>query len=281
MTSAPFSVPAVTLADGRAMPRLGLGTWPLDDAGAREAVARGLDLGYRLIDTAASYGNEGGVGEAIAASSVPREEIFVTTKLRGRYHGYEETLTGFEESRKRLGLDYVDLYLIHWPLPRLDRYVETWRAFVELRERGLVKSIGVSNFTPSQIERIEADTGVRPVVNQIELSPLFSQKEMRAWHAARDIVTESWSPLAIGSELWRRPELAEIAEAHGRTIGQVILHWHVRLGAVPIPKSSNPERMAQNIDVFGFEFGDEEMSVIGSFDTGRRQSGDPDVYEEF
>jgi 2,5-diketo-D-gluconate reductase A len=276
-----ISVPAVTLADGQAMPRLGLGTWPLDDAEARAAVATGLDLGYRLIDTAARYGNETGVGEAIAASSVPREEIFVTTKLRGSQHGYEEALAGFEESRKRLGLDYIDLYLIHWPLPRRDRYADTWRALVELRERGLVRSIGVSNFTRPQIERIEAETGVRPVLNQIELSPLFSQPKMRAWHAEREIVTESWSPLAIGSELWRRPELGEIAEAHGRTPAQIILRWHVQLGAVPIPKSANPERMAQNLDVFGFELSDAEMAVIGSFDAGRRQGGDPDVYEEF
>lgn len=195
-------IPTYTLNDGMVIPALGLGTWPMDDALAEQAVRGALGLGYRLVDTAANYGNERGVGRGIAGSDVPREEVVVTTKLPGRHHGYEETLASFEESRRRLGLDYVDLYLIHWPLPRLDRYVASWRAMIKLREEGLVRSIGVSNFTPEHITRLEKETGVLPSVNQIELHPLFPQPELRAFHADKGIVTESWSPLAGAAICW-------------------------------------------------------------------------------
>jgi 2,5-diketo-D-gluconate reductase A len=275
------SVPTVTLPDGRLMPRLGLGTYPMDDATARRAVADALGMGYRLIDTAAAYGNETGVGQGIAGSSVPREEIFLVTKLRGAQQGYEETLAGFEESRERLGVDHVDLYLIHWPLPRLGKYLDSWRAFIELRERGLVRSIGVSNFTPSMIDRLVAETGVKPVANQVEMHPTFAQETLRAWHADQGIVTVSYSPLGRGTGGVRSPEVARIAEAHDRTPEQIVLRWHVQSGAVPIPKSSHSERMAQNVAVFDFELSDEEMTRINTLDSGDRQLGDPDVHEEF
>ncbi|MGW3464074.1 aldo/keto reductase, partial [Streptomyces olivaceoviridis] len=191
-------VPRYTLHDGTTIPAIGLGTWPLDDTQAERAVRTALEAGYRLVDTAANYRNETGVGRGVAGSGVPREEVVVTTKLPGRHHGYEETLASFEGSRRRLGLEYVDLYLIHWPNPRVGRYVDAWRAMIRLREEGLVRSIGVSNFTPAHLTRLEKETGVLPSVNQIELHPLFPQEELRAFHAVKGIVTESWSPLGRG-----------------------------------------------------------------------------------
>lgn len=273
-------IPVHTLNDGSKLPALGLGTWPMDDAQAEEAVRGALALGYRLIDTATNYRNETGVGRGVARSGVPREEIVVTTKLPGRHHGYEETLASFEESRRRLGLDYVDLYLIHWPLPRVDRYVGSWRAMIELREEGLVRSIGVSNFTAEHIERLAKETGVLPSVNQIELHPLFPQPDLRAFHQAKGIVTESWSPLGRGSALLADPAVVTIAEAHGVTPAQVVLRWHIQLGALPIPKSSSPERQRANLDVFGFELGPAQMGVIAER-AHERLGGDPEVHEEF
>jgi diketogulonate reductase-like aldo/keto reductase len=275
-----ISIPTHTLNDGTKIPALGLGTWPMDDAEAERAVATALESGYRLLDTATNYRNETGVGRGVAAGGVPREEILVTTKLPGRHHGYEETLASFEESRARLGLEYVDRYLIHWPLPRLDRFLDSWKAMIKLREDGLVRSIGVSNFTAAHIERLEKETGVLPSVNQIELHPLFPQDELRAFHAGKGIVTESWSPLGRGSDLLDDPVVAGVAEAHGVTPGQVILRWHVQLGAVPIPKSGDPERQRANLDVFGFELSEAEMAAIGNREH-RRLGGDPEVHEEF
>ncbi|MFF7645648.1 aldo/keto reductase [Streptomyces canus] len=275
-----ISIPAHTLNDGTKIPALGLGTWPMDDAEAEGAVATALESGYRLVDTATNYRNETGVGRGVAAAGVPREEILVTTKLPGRHHGYEETLASFEESRARLGLEYVDLYLIHWPLPRVDQYVDSWKAMIKLREDGLVRSIGVSNFTPAHIERLEKETGVLPSVNQIELHPLLPQDELRAFHTGKGIVTESWSPLGRGSDLLDDPAVARAAEAHGVTPGQVILRWHVQLGALPIPKSGDPERQRTNLDVFGFELSEAEMAAIGDREH-RRLGGDPEVHEEF
>ncbi|WP_369166535.1 aldo/keto reductase [Streptomyces sp. R28] len=275
-----ISIPTHTLNDGTALPALGLGTWPMDDAQAEQAVHDALELGYRLVDTATNYRNETGVGRGVAGSGVPREEIVVTTKLPGRHHGYEETLASFEESRARLGLDYVDLYLIHWPLPRVDKYVDSWKAMIKLREDGLVRSIGVSNFTAEHIERLEKETGVLPSVNQIELHPFFPQAELRAFHTGKGIVTESWSPLGRGTDLLDDPVIVATAEAHGVTPGQVVLRWHVQLGAVPIPKSADPGRQRANLDVFGFELDPDRMTAIADR-AHRRVGGDPEVHEEF
>ncbi|MFJ9026597.1 aldo/keto reductase [Streptomyces sp. NPDC102259] len=274
------TIPEYTLNDGTKLPALGLGTWPMDDAEAERAVAEALGLGYRLVDTATNYRNESGVGRGVARGGVPREELVVATKLPGRHHGYEETLASFEESRQRLGLDYVDLYLIHWPLPRVDKFVDSWRAMIKLREDGLVRSIGVSNFTAAHIERLEKETGVLPSVNQIELHPLFPQDELRAFHEAKGVRTESWSPLGRGSALLEDPAVVSVAESLGVTPGQVVLRWHLQLGAVPIPKSSSPERQRANLDVFGFELGPAQLAAIAER-PHRRLGGDPEVHEEF
>ncbi|MBJ6618174.1 MULTISPECIES: aldo/keto reductase [Streptomyces] len=275
-----ISIPTHTLNDGTTLPALGLGTWPMTDDEARRAVREALESGYRLIDTAANYRNETGVGRGVADSGVPREEIVVTTKLPGRHHGYEETLASFEESRARLGLEYVDLYLIHWPLPRVDKYADSWRAMVKLREEGLVRSIGVSNFTAAHIERLEKETGVLPSVNQIELHPLFPQEELRAFHERKGIRTESWSPLGRGSDLLDDPAVAAVADAHGVTPAQAVLRWHTQLGAVPIPKSADPARQRANLDVFGFELDDAQLRAVADR-AHRRIGGDPEAHEEF
>ncbi|MFJ6571855.1 aldo/keto reductase [Streptomyces sp. NPDC091292] len=274
------AAPARTLNDGTPLPGLGLGTYPMDDAEAERAVAGALDLGYRLIDSAANYRNETGTGRGIARSGIPREDVVVTTKLPGRDHGYEQTLASFEGSRRRLGLEYVDLYLIHWPLPRVDQYVASWRAMIKLRDEGLIRSIGVSNFTEAQIERLERETGVLPSVNQIEMHPLLPQEALRAFHRARGIVTESWSPLGRGGALLDDPAVTAVAKAHDVTPGQAVLRWHTQLGAVPIPKSSDPGRQRDNLDVFGFSLTPDELASITDRPQ-RRLGGDPDHHEEF
>ncbi|WP_299538905.1 aldo/keto reductase [uncultured Streptomyces sp.] len=272
--------PLHSFNDGRTLPAVGLGTYPLDDADAEKAVAGALGLGYRLVDTALNYGNERGTGRGIAASGVPRDEIVVTSKVPGRHHGYEETLASFEESRALLGLDHIDLYLIHWPLPRVDRYVDTWKAMLKLREDGLVRSVGVSNFTAEHIERLERETGVLPAVNQIELHPLLPQAELRAFHESKGIVTEAWSPLARGREVLEDPATVAAARAHGVTPGQVVLRWHTQLGVVPIPKSADPGRQRENLDLFGFTLTAEELAAIGG-GKEHRFGGDPETHEEF
>ncbi|MER6117152.1 aldo/keto reductase [Streptomyces sp. NPDC001743] len=274
------ATPAHTLNDGRTIPAVGLGTWPLDDDAAEEAVAGALGLGHRLVDTALNYGNETGTGRGIARSGVPREDVFVTTKVPGRHHGYDKTLASFEESRRNLGLDYVDLYLIHWPLPRVGLYVDTWRALIRLREDGLVRSIGVSNFTAAHLARLEEETGVLPAVNQIEMHPRLPQEELRAVHAAKGILTESWSPLGRGRDLLKDPDLVAVARAHGVTPGQAVLRWHTQLGAVPIPKSADPGRQRENLDLFGFELTAQELARI-SAGPQERFGGDPESHEEF
>jgi len=275
------SVPSIGLNDGRTIPALGLGTYSMDgDEGAAQ-VATAIESGYRLLDTALNYGNEGAVGDAVRRVDVPRDELVVTSKLPGRHHGYDETLASFDESRRNLGLDRIDLYLIHWPLPRVDKFVDSWRAFVKLQEDGLVGSIGVSNFTEEHLQRVADATGVVPAVNQVELHPYFPQAALRAVHERMGVVTESWSPLAKQSELLTEQVVVDIARAHGRTPTQVVLRWHVELGAVPVPKSADAGRQRENLDVFGFELTPDEVAAISGLERGRLWDGDPETHEEF
>lgn len=274
------TAPVQTLNDGTVLPGLGLGTYPMDDAEAERAVAEAVAAGYRLVDSAANYGNEAGTGRGVRASGVPREEIVVTTKLPGRDHGYDETLRSFDASLKRLGLDHVDLYLIHWPLPRLGKYVESWKAMIKLREEGWVRSIGVSNFTAEHIDRLERETGVLPSVDQIEMHPLFPQEELRALLAAKGIAAQSWSPLGRGSDVLGDAAVRKVALAHGRTPAQVVLRWHVQSGAVPLPKSADPQRQRDNLDVFDIHLDPQEMASIAGH-TPHRLGGDPRYHEEF
>ncbi|MFF2493660.1 aldo/keto reductase [Agromyces sp. NPDC058064] len=276
-----MSVPAYSLRDGNSIPAIGLGTYGLNDQLGIAAITSAIDEGYRLIDTAYNYGNEEAVGEAIERTDVDRSDLVITTKLPGRHHGFDETIASFEESRKRLGLEWVDLYLIHWPLPRIDKFVDSWRAMISLREKGLVRALGVSNFTPAMLERLIDETGVVPVVNQVELHPYFPQEELRAFHDEHDIRTESWSPLARRTELLREPVVVELAEAHGVSPAQLVLRWHVELESVPIPKSSDPERRRENLDVFGFSLTSEEVAAISALARGRIWGADPDTHEEF
>jgi diketogulonate reductase-like aldo/keto reductase len=275
-------LPTVTLNNGIEIPQLGLGTAGPGDEETRRRVRDALQLGYRLIDTAAKYGNEVGVGQGITDSGIPREEVFVGTKLRGADHGYESTRKALDASLRRLGLDYVDLYLIHWPLPRLDRYVESWRAMEELLAEGKTRAIGVSNFLPEHLDRLAAVSSVVPAVNQIELHPRLPQREQRADNARRGIVTQSWSPLARAGDVLGDPVLASIASRYGKTPVQVILRWHVHLGLVPIPKSGNVDRLRQNLDVFDFELTDDDVAAIAALESGTRVSNlDPRLHEEF
>jgi 2,5-diketo-D-gluconate reductase A len=270
-----------TLNDGRSIPVIGLGTYGLRGEEGIRSLLAGIESGYRLLDTAFNYGNEREVGEAVRRSGVPREEFVVTSKLPGAAHGFEETLASFEESRANLGLDYVDLYLIHWPLPRVGKYVDSFRAFVRLREDGLIRTAGVSNFTEEHLRRVAEETGVVPAVNQVELHPSFPQAALRAVHDELGIRTESWSPLGKGSNVFASEPVRAAAEAHDVTPSQAVLRWHVQLGSIPIPKSGNPDRQRENLDVFGFELTDAEMQAITGLESGRLWDGDPDSHEEF
>ncbi len=276
------AVPTVPLNNGVAIPQLGLGTARLPDEETRRIVREALEVGYRFVDTAASYENERGVGQGIADSGLPREEVFVSTKLRGHDQGYDSAKRALRASLDRLGLDSVDLYLIHWPLPRLDRYADSWRAMEELMAEGLTRAIGVSNFLPEHLDRLAAESSTVPAVNQIECHPREPQLEQRADDARRGIVTESWSPLANGGELLRQPVLTEIGARHGRTPAQVVLRWHVQQGLVTFPKASSRGRLAENLDVFDFALTDEDLAGIAALADGTRVNGQyPDVWEEF
>lgn len=274
------SIPDVTLNDSTTLPAIGFGTYPLAGDEAVQAVDGALAAGYRLIDTAVNYRNEEEVGRALGRSGVPRDDVRVTTKLPGRDHGYDETLRSCRESLGRLGLDYLDLYLIHWPLPRQGRFVDTWRAFIDLQREGLVRSIGVSNFTADHLAALQRETGILPAVNQIELHPFFPQPNMLRVNAEKGVVTQSWSPLGRASGLVDDARVQDIAREHAVTPAQAVVRWHVQRGAVPIPKSATPARQRENLDVFGFELSADEMSVLSGMETGRL-GGDPDVHEEF
>ena len=278
----PPSIPTYTLNDGNTLPAIGFGTYPLKGEEGVTAMVHAIEVGYRLLDTAVNYENETEVGEAIRRSGLPRNEVQVTSKLPGRHHGYDDAVASVRGSLDRLGLDYLDLHLIHWPNPSVGKYVEAWRALVDLREQGLVRSIGVSNFTETHLGHIIDETGVTPVVNQVELHPRFPQEEMRAVHERLDIRTEAWSPMGKRNAPLDEPAVTRAADRAGVTPGQVILRWHVQLGSLPIPKSGNPERQRQNLDIFGFDLTKEELEEIsGLADPGGRLfGGDPDSHEE-
>jgi diketogulonate reductase-like aldo/keto reductase len=271
------SVPKLRMRDGEEIPQLGFGVFQVPPAETEEAVILALNAGYRHLDTAAAYRNEGAVGQAIRASGVDRGEIFVTTKCWNEDQGHEQAKRACHASRERLELEHIDLYLIHWPVPAHDRYVETWKAFIELQQEGLVRSIGVSNFQQEHLERIVSETGVTPAVNQIELHPHLQQQGLRREHEELGILTEAWSPLAQGAVL-DDPTIIEIAEHHAKTPAQVVIRWHVQLGNVVIPKSVTPSRIEENFDVFDFELASEEMDAIKGLDQGRRTGPDPDTF---
>jgi 2,5-diketo-D-gluconate reductase A len=277
-----MDIPDLTLNDGHPLPAVGFGTYPLRGEEGIEAIRSALEVGYRLLDTAVNYENEEEVGEALRRSGLPREQVLVTSKIPGRHHGYDDAIASTEESLRRLGLDHLDLHLIHWPNPSVGRFGEAWRALVDLRERGLVRSIGVSNFTEALLDQIIAETGVTPAVNQLELHPYFAQDQMRAVHERLGIRTEAWSPMGKAQAPFHEPTVAEAARNHDVTPGQVILRWHVQLGSLPIPKSGTPERQRQNLDVFGFELTDDEMAGISGLSgpDGRLFDGDPETHEE-
>lgn len=274
-----MTVPNILLNTGATIPQVGAGTWPLNDGEAADVVATAIDVGYRHIDTATRYGNEAGVGEGIRRSGIAREELFVTTKLDGEFQGEDRAIGGLRAALERLGTSYVDLLLIHWPLPARDQYVDTWRTFEKLHADGLARSIGVSNFMPAHLDRLAAETSVVPAVNQIQISPAIERLEQRAYDAAHGIVTQSWSPLGGrrgADSLLAEPAIVGIADRLGRTPAQVVLRWHVQNGLVVIPKSSSRERLAQNLDVFSFELTAEDLAAIGTLSQGPGAGVDSD-----
>lgn len=271
------AAPTAVLNDGVEIPRLGFGVFQVPPDETQEVVEEALTVGYRHVDTAAAYRNEAGVGAAIAASGIPREDVFVTTKLWNSQQGYDSTLRAFEKSLARLRMDRVDLYLIHWPMPTEDRFLDTWRAFERLQEQGLTRSIGVSNFRIEDLRRLEREADYLPSVNQIELHPRMQQPELRAWHAEHAIATEAWSPLAQG-ELLSEPTIETIAAHHERTPAQTILRWHLQLGNVVIPKSATPERIRENFEVFDFELSEDDMAALARLDAAERIGPDPGTF---
>lgn len=274
------SIPSLLLNDGNRIPQLGLGIWQVADADVPRVAGAAFELGYRHIDGAAAYGNEEGLGRAIKASGLPRPDLFITTKLRNPDQGHAQALKALDASLARLGLDYVDLYLIHWPCPAHDRFVDSWKALVEARDAGKVRSIGVSNFRAEDIDRVVAATGVVPAVNQIELHPLLQQKELDAYDKAHGIVTEAWSPLAHGGALLADPALRAIADKHGKTAAQVILRWHLQAGRVVFPKSATPARIAENAAIFDFSLDAGDVAGIDALDSGTRLGPDPADFED-
>ncbi|MEK3826398.1 aldo/keto reductase [Paenibacillus sp. FSL K6-1558] len=280
-------IPEYTLNDGLKVPAIGFGTYSLKGEAGVQSIASALDAGYRLIDTAYNYENEATVGRAIKQSSIAREELLITSKLPGRYHAYDKALVAIQESLYRADLEYYDLYLIHWPNPKKDMYVEAWQALIEARKRGYIRSIGVSNFLPEHNEQLIQETGVAPSLNQIELHPFFDQAKQREQDAKHGIVNESWSPIGRGNDalqdILKDENIVRIAETHDKTPTQVILRWHIQLGSIPIPKAGSLEHQQENINIFDFELNEEEMRAIASFNRpdGRLWNQDPSEYEEF
>jgi 2,5-diketo-D-gluconate reductase A len=271
-------VPNIRLNNGVQIPQFGYGVFQIEPDRTAEAVRTAFEAGYRHIDTAQGYGNEEGVGQAVRESGLPREEVFITTKLANGRHGYDEAIAALDESLQRLGLDYVDLYLIHWPRPHADRYVETWRAFEKILSDGRARSIGVSNFQVPHLERLAAETGTVPAVNQIELHPLLPQQELRDYHREHGIATEAWSPIGQGGDLLRDERLVSLGEKYGKSPAQIVLRWHIQLGNIVFPKSATPARIRENIEVFDFELGDDDMATIAELDSGTRLGPDPDRF---
>lgn len=272
-----------TLNDGGTIPVIGYGTVYMKGESGAESIRNAINNGYRLIDTAMKYENEGSVGEGIRRSGIERDELYVTTKLRGSFYDYDEAIQAVEESLFRMQLDYFDLILLHWPNPKQDMYVEAWRALIEAEEQGYVKSIGVSNFLPEHIERLIDETSVLPTVNQIELHPYFSQQEMHAWNQKNDIITQGWSPLSRGQTVVHDDTIRKIADDKDKTVAQIILRWHIQQGVVPIPKAAGENHQKENLDIFNFELTAEEMDQINGLtkDDGRIGNQDPIEYEEF
>ncbi|MFF1615094.1 aldo/keto reductase [Amycolatopsis sp. NPDC058278] len=282
MTTTTAGVPTLELNNtgqgrGVRIPQLGFGVFRIPPEETAQAVRTALETGYRHVDTAQAYRNEAGVAAGIAESGVAREDVFVTTKLANDAHGHDNAITALEGSLRRLGFDYVDLYLINWPLPAKDTFVRTWQGFEDILRAGKARAVGVSNFQPAHLDRLAEETSLVPAVNQIELHPALQQAELREYHRAHGIATEAWSPLAQAGVLGD-PVLTGLAEKHGRTAAQIVLRWHVQLGNVVFPKSASPGRMRENIDVFGFELDDEDMAEIGRLDEGRRTGPDPDTF---
>jgi diketogulonate reductase-like aldo/keto reductase len=277
-----MNIPTFTLNDGLVIPQIGLGTCKLNGEAAVTSLLSGISAGYRLLDSAHRYNNEEEVGQAVRECGVPREELLITTKLPGDAHGFDEAMMAFDTSARLLGLDVVDLFLIHWPNPSVNRFVDAWQAMIELRDDGRIRSIGVCNFTPEFLYRLRDETGVVPSINQVEMHPYFGQAELRAVHAELGIRTQSWSPIGRAGELLGEAPIVAAAEAHGVTPSQVVLRWHIQLGSIPLPKSGDAGRQRENFDVFSFALTDAEMASIDSLERGRlRAEFDPNTHEEF
>ncbi|GAA3619150.1 aldo/keto reductase [Secundilactobacillus similis] len=278
-----MTIPNVLLNDGHQLPMIGLGTYQIRGGQGIDQIVSAIRDGYRAIDSATNYDNEGIVGEAIRRSGVPRSDLYVTSKLPGKYHHYDDALMAIQESLARMGLDYFDLFLIHWPLPKRDHYVEAWRALIAAQKLGLIRSIGVSNFEPEHLDRIITETGVTPAVNQIEIHPYWINAKNVQANADRGIVTEAWSPLGRGSSVLQEPLIQKLATKYGKNVGQIILRWHTQRGIVPVPKSSSLVHQRLNLDLFDFELSPDEMTAINALTKpdGRTTNQDPNEYEEF
>lgn len=272
------TAPTLTLADGSLIPQVGLGTWPMDNATAERIVPTAVEAGYRLFDTAENYENERGVGRGLRIAGVPREELFVTTKFNKKWHSVDGARQACEASLERLNLDYIDLFLIHWPNPDQDRYVEAFQGLLDLRRAGLVRAVGTSNFTPAHLQRVIDESGSAPEVNQLQINPYVVQEKGRAFAAQNGIVVQSWSPLARGAQLRSEPVVTDLAQHYGRTPAQIVLRWHIELGLVPVPRSGDPQRLRENIAVFDFTLSPEEVAQLTALDRGTELVLDPETF---